>query len=169
MEYPHIRLIEAKAGLNLNFKPTDISFHINVIKELITVKKVDTFLFGSKSGFNSLCYETVTGIKEEYPNIKRVYVRAEYPEIDGNYEKYLLSKYEETYYPQRIKGAHKAVYIERNREMIDKSRFCVIYFDRNVAYKNRESGTKSALCYAKGKNRDIYLISSSDKRASNDI
>ena len=139
-----------------------------IIKELITVKKVDTFLFGSKSGFNSLCYETVTEIKEEYPNIKRVYVRAEYPETDGNYEKYLLSKYEETYYPQRIKGAHRAVYIERNREMIDKSRYCVIYFDRNVAYKNRRSGTKSALCYAKGEKRDIYLISPSDKRISND-
>ena len=49
-----------------------------VIENLITAENVDTFLFGSKSQFNSICYELVTEIKEKFPHIKRVYVRAEY-------------------------------------------------------------------------------------------
>ena len=52
---------------------------IEIIEKLIKDEKVDTFLFGSKSRFNSLCFEIVTEIKEKYPHIKRVYVRAEYP------------------------------------------------------------------------------------------
>ena len=31
-----------------------------IIEKLIVEKQVDTFLFGSKSRFNSLCQETVT-------------------------------------------------------------------------------------------------------------
>ena len=54
---------------------------IELIEKLIAEEKVDTFLFGSKSQFNSLCKEIVTEIKEKYPNIKRIYVRAEYPYI----------------------------------------------------------------------------------------
>jgi uncharacterized phage-like protein YoqJ len=48
-----------------------------VIEKLIIGENVDTFLFGSKSRFNSMCLEIVTEIKEKHPNIKRVYVRAE--------------------------------------------------------------------------------------------
>ena len=50
---------------------------IEMIEIMIEERKVDTFLFGSKSQFNSLCLELVTEIKEKYPHIKRVYVRAE--------------------------------------------------------------------------------------------
>lgn len=49
---------------------------IEIIEKLIVEENVDTFLFGSKSRFNSLCQETVTKIKERYPYIKRIYVRA---------------------------------------------------------------------------------------------
>ena len=70
---------------------------IEIIEKLIVDKNVDTFLFGSKSQFNSLCQETVTEMKEKYPHIKRVYVRAEYPYISEQYTNYLLESYEETY------------------------------------------------------------------------
>ena len=59
---------------------------IEIIEKLIEDEKVDTFLFGSKSRFNSLCLELVTEIKEKYPHIKRVYVRAEYPNINEHLE-----------------------------------------------------------------------------------
>ena len=39
------------------------------IEKLITEEKVDTFLFGSKSEFNTLCLELVTALKEKYPNV----------------------------------------------------------------------------------------------------
>jgi len=48
-----------------------------IIERLIVDEKVDTFLFGSKSRFDSLCLELVSEIKEKYPHVKRVYVRAE--------------------------------------------------------------------------------------------
>lgn len=81
-----------------------------IIEKLIVEEKVDTFLFGSKSCFDSLCLNLVTEIKEEYPHIKRVYVRAEYPYISERYKNYLLENYEETYYPEKIQNSGRALY-----------------------------------------------------------
>ncbi len=119
-----------------------------IIEKLIVEEYVDTFLLGSKSRFNSLCLELVTAIKQRYPLIKRVYVRAEFPVIDDDYKAYLLEIYEDTYYPERVFGAGKVAYVERNYEMIDRSRFCVVYYDECHAPTIRKSGTKIALDYA---------------------
>ncbi|MBR5782948.1 MAG: DUF1273 family protein [Clostridia bacterium] len=121
---------------------------IEIIEKLIIDEKVDTFLFGSKSRFNSLCLEIVTEIKEKYPHIKRVYVRAEYPYISKHYKNYLLENYEKTYYPEKIMSSGRASYVERNYEMIDNSYFCIVYYDEQVAPTTRKSGTKIALDYA---------------------
>ncbi len=59
---------------------------VEIIEKLIADKKADTFLFGSKSRFNSLCLKLVTEIKEKYPHIKRIYVRAEYSDISEHYK-----------------------------------------------------------------------------------
>ena len=77
--------------------------------------------FESKSRFNSLCLELVTVIKEKYPHIKRIYVRAEYPYISEHYKDYLLESYEGTYYPENIIGSGRVAYVERNYEIINKS------------------------------------------------
>ncbi|MBQ7035091.1 MAG: DUF1273 family protein [Clostridia bacterium] len=129
-----------------------------IIERLIVNENVDTFLFGSKSRFNSLCLELVTKVKEEYPHIKRVYVRAEYPYISEHYKKYLLENYEDTYYPEHIIGSGKAAYVERNYEMIDHSRFCIIYYDETNAPITRKSGTKIALDYAIKKQKHIITL-----------
>ena len=68
----------------------------HAIETLIVTEKVDTFLFGSKSRFDRLCLQTVTGLKEKYPHIQRIYVRAEFPVIDRDYRSYLLESYEDT-------------------------------------------------------------------------
>lgn len=140
------------------------------VENLIKNKDVNTFLFGSKSQFDDLCYKTVTKPKEKYPQIKRVYVRAVYADIDDNYENYLLESYEETYYPKKIRGAGKAAYVERNQEMINKSSFCVVYYDENYAPPRRKnskrdltdyqpkSGTKIAYDYAVKKKCEIINI-----------
>ncbi len=119
-----------------------------IIERLIVDDHVDTFLFGSKSRFNSLCLELVTGLKETYPHIQRIYVRAEYPYISEHYKNYLLERYEDTYYPVKIIDAGKAAYVERNYEMINNSRFCIVYYDEHNAPTTRNSGTKLALDYA---------------------
>ncbi len=131
---------------------------IKVIEKLIFEKQVDTFLFGSKSHFNSLCLEIVSKLKEKYPHIKRIYVRAEYPYISEQYKNYLLENYEDTYYPEKIINSGKASYVERNYEMIDKSQFCVVYYKKDCAPTNRKSGTKIALDYAIKKSKKIIYV-----------
>ena len=139
---------------------TELKVKLNkIIKKLIIENNVDTFLFGSKSQFNNLCYEQVTKIKEKYPHIKRIYVRAEYSIINETYEDYLLENYEDTYYPKNAVGAGKAVYVERNCVMINDSHFCVVYCKEDYSPLNRKSGTKLALDYAIKKNKKIIVLS----------
>ena len=64
---------------------------LETIESLIVNEKADTFLFGSKSEFNDICYETVTQLKNKYPHIKRIYVRGEYEYIHDDYRNYLLT------------------------------------------------------------------------------
>lgn len=130
----------------------------NTIEKLIVEENISIFLFGSKSRFNDLCYEIVTQIKEKYPHIKRVYVRAEYASIREDYERYLLSLYEDTYYPENIVGAGRAVYVKRNCEMIKNSNFCVFYYNEENAPNTRRSGTKIAYDYALRLKKKIIMV-----------
>lgn len=135
----------------------------NLIKDGVYI-----FLFGSKSEFNSLCYEIVSKLKEKYSHITRIYVRAEYQYIDSDYLSYLLKSYEKTYYPENIYG--RAAYAERNREMIDNSDFCVVYYDENyevIKHKSKKhefvnrkpnSGTRLAFKYALKKKKKIKNV-----------
>ncbi len=140
------------------------------IEKLIVEEKIDTFLFGSKSQFDELCYQIVSMLKENYPFIKRIYVRAEFPHINNDYESYLLQHYEDTYYPNHIQKAGKSAYIERNCEMINKSICCIMYYNENYAppkrkqsnkdltYYQPKSGTKIAYHYALRKQKTIINI-----------
>ncbi len=112
------------------------------VERLIVDENIDTFLFGSKSQFDLLCYEAVTELKEKHPHIKRILVRAEYPYIDENYKASILKNYEDTYFPEHIVNAGRASYIERNFEMIDKSDICVVFYDANYVPKQRSSNRK---------------------------
>ena len=131
---------------------------IAAIERLITDENVDTFLFGSKSRFDSLCLELVTKLKEKYPHVKRIYVRAEFPYINDDYMAYLLKSYDDTYYPEKLLGAGKAAYVERNYEMIRGSKYCIVYYDESKLPTTNKSGTKIALDYAVKKNREVILI-----------
>ena len=130
------------------------------IEVLITEKDVNIFYFGSKSEFDDLCHKTVTDLKEKYPHIKRVYVRSAFQHIPDWYENSLLEHYEDTYFPEHMENAGKASYVERNQEMINKSDFCIVYYDKNYTPPRRrnskrdltdyqpKSGTKIAYDYA---------------------
>ncbi len=129
-----------------------------IIEKLIADENIDAFLFGSKSRFNELCHELVTEYKEKYPHIKRIYVRAEYPYISEHYKNYLLENYEGTYYPERIKDSGKAIYVERNYEMINHSHICIFYYDKGYSPTARKSGTKIAYDYAIKQGKQIILL-----------
>jgi len=118
-----------------------------VFEMLINDKNVDTFFVGSKSEFDELCREILVVEKEKFPNIKRIYVRAEYPDISSDYEKYLLENCEETYYPERLRNAGKAVYVERNCYMIDNSDFCVVYCMEGYLPSGRKNNRRDLFDY----------------------
>ena len=128
------------------------------VENLIAEENVFCFLFGSKSGFDRICLEVVNEMKEKYPHIKRIYVRAEYPEIGEGYWRYLSQFYDESYFPKKIRTSGRAVYVERNFEMIENSRFCVIHYDANLAPTTRKSGTESVWRKAEKEGREIIFI-----------
>lgn len=141
-----------------------------VIEELIKDYEVYTFFFGSKSEFDDICFNIVSELKEKYSHIQRIYVRSAFADIDEDYSNYLLEMYEGTYFPEKIRRSGKASYVERNREMIDKSKFCVVYYDENYLPPRRrnsrrdfadyqpKSGTKLAYDYAQQKGLKIINI-----------
>ncbi|MBE6709308.1 MAG: DUF1273 domain-containing protein [Ruminococcaceae bacterium] len=128
------------------------------IEKLITDENVDTFLFGSKSEFDRLCLELVTKLKEKYPHVKRIYVRAEYPNITDDYRAYLLRFYDDTYYPEKLRRAGRAAYVERNYEMINNSKYCIVYYDEMSVPVSRKSGTKTALEHAMRSDKQIIVF-----------
>ena len=139
-----------------------------MIEHLIVNEKVDTFLFGSKSQFDDLCHKIVTELKEKHTHIKRIYVRSAYQHIPDWYEESLLKHYEDTYFPDHMENAGRASYVERNQEMINNSKFCVVYYDENYLPPRRKnsrrdffdyqpkSGTAVAYDYAIKKGKNIF-------------
>ena len=144
----------------INETPELIERLTKEIAVLIIEKEVSTFYFGSKSQFDDLCYNVVTELRTKHPHIKRVYVRSAFQHIPDCYEDSLLEHYEDTYFPEHMENAGKASYVERNQEMINKSDFCIVYYDENYAPPRRKnskrdlfdyqpkSGTKVAMDYA---------------------
>ncbi len=120
---------------------------VDAITDLITNKNVDTFFLGSKSQFNDLCKEILKELKNIYPYINRIYVRAEYRYINDDYKAYLLESCDDTYFPKRILGAGKAAYVERNYEMIDKSLYCIVYFKDGYAPPMRKNSRRDLFAY----------------------
>lgn len=119
----------------------------NQIEELILNEKVYIFLFGSKSEFDTLCLKTVSELKQKYPHIKRIYVRSAFKDINETYKNYLLKSYDDTYYPEHIVNAGKASYVERNREMINRSQFCIVYYDENYLPPRRKNSRRDSTDY----------------------
>ena len=154
----------------INKTPELIERLTKEIEVLISEKDVVIFYFGSKSEFDDLCHKVVTELKEKYPHIKRIYVRSAFQHIPDWYEDSLLKHYEDTYFPERMEKAGKASYVERNQEMINKSDFCVVYYDENYLPPRRKnsrsdltayqpkSGTAVAYEYAMKKNRVIINV-----------
>lgn len=131
----------------INETPELIERLTKEIEVLITEKDVDVFYFGSKSQFDDLCYKTVTELKEKYPHIKRIYVRSAFQHIPDWYKDSLLKHYEGTYFPEHMENAGRASYVERNQEMINNSKFCVVYYDENYLPPRRKNSRRDLFDY----------------------
>lgn len=141
-----------------------------IIENLIVDEKVDTFLFGSKSEFDRLCLKTITEMREKHSHIKRIYVRSAFQHIPDWYKDSLMESYEDTYYPEQIENSGRASYVERNQEMINQSKYCIVYYDENYLPPRRrnskrdlfdyqpKSGTAVAYDYAVKKKKEIINV-----------
>ena len=158
------------------------------IRRLILEEGVQYFLFGSRSAFDDLCHGVVTELQKEYPHLVRVAYtrRSEYAvkaeekeQMERSWSSLLkrdvkLKDYDAEVQSERVYSAGKASYVERNREMIDASDFCIFYYNENYAPPQRKranrdlstyqpkSGTRLAYEYAvqKSKKTDKIIINS---------
>lgn len=142
----------------------------------------DTFLFGSRSDFDTLCWEVVTELQTQHPNIKRISYNAPHEtaftsqderhryeqitaKLSGNEIHY--KNYESAVNSQKSLNAAKNSYIMRNQEMIDNSDVCVFYYNKDYLPPRRkqskrhvlgyqpQSGTAIAFAYARRKKKRI--------------
>jgi len=133
-----------------------------------------TYLFGSNSEFNDLCYKIITNFQNKYTNIERIgYLCAKEiaftNEEQGRYLNFIkkskskginIEIYEDI---KQFDFDAKNLYIERNKKMIDDADICIFYYKQKFLVKNSKgeitnSGTKIAFEYAKLKNKEIVVI-----------
>ncbi len=130
-------------------------------KEIVTAlisSGADTFLFGSRSDFDYICWSVVTELKVRFPNIKRIKYnvphevaftskkeRERFERIYSNltHKEVLFTDYEESV--DCASHANMATYIMRNQKMIDNSDICVFYYDKNYLPPKRKQ-SKKQLC-----------------------
>ncbi|MCH5164079.1 MAG: DUF1273 family protein [Clostridiales bacterium] len=128
----------------------------------LIAKGTDTFIFGSRSDFDCLCWEVVTKLKESYPHIKRISCNAPHETVFTSTEEreryeYLFSQivkhtghyadYEEAVSSQKSLKANKNTYIMRNQEMIDGSDVCVFYYNKDYLPPRRKQSKRSVFDY----------------------
>ena len=54
---------------------------------------------------------------------------------------------EGTYFPEHMENAGRASYVERNQEMINHSKFCVVYYDKNYLPPRRKNSKRDLFDY----------------------
>ena len=113
-----------------------------------------TFYFGGYGSFDAFCYEIVTKIKGENPNlnIKRIYCVSQERYLRKGARCFDRENYDEVIYlAPSFDGWYKSIYF-RNCAMIDRSDIIIFY-----AENKEHSGAYKAYKYAK-KKKDKQLV-----------
>lgn len=126
-----------------------------LLKSLIVECNVQTFYFGGFSTFDEVSYNIVSELKQNYPNIKRVFCLYDPRHIRESKRPLWIKNqlYEEYIYLRlRFDWWYTRLYY-RNLEIINRSDYVVVY-----AEEKEESGAYKALQYAIKKNKKIYNL-----------
>ena len=143
---------------------------MNTVRWLISEKDVSKFLFGGKSYFDDFCQEVVKELKNEFPHIKRVYLRTTYPELGEPYLGYILRDFEDTYVPKGVENAGVASYVERNQAMINASDYCIFYYNPNYQPPRRKYSKRSVGDYQPKSGTSLaYEYANQRKRGGKDL
>ncbi len=158
------------------------------LKDIVTnliLNDADTFLFGSRSDFDYICWRVVTELQAQFPHLKRIKYnvlheiaftskeeRARYERLffEFAHKEAHYAHYEEVIDSEKSFRAHKNTYIMRNQEMLDNSDVCVFYYDKNYLPPKRKqskrqlcdyqpkSGTTIAFAYTTQKKKQIVNL-----------
>ena len=130
-----------------------------IVADLIEKENITNFLFGSNSKFTDFCYNIVTEYKNIYSHLRRIFIRAEYPIISDSYYNYLKTFYEDSYFYSEKLLNNKFSYLKRDKVMIEKSQFCIFFFNPTYIPKTKtQSGTHIAYEYALKKGKRVVNV-----------
>ena len=140
------------------------------VERLIVEERVDTFLFGSRSNFDELCYIVVTGLKEKYLHIQRiaylckhetaclvgagVKMKQQIKQLTGR--DVYVPEYEDIKRSDRVDSAGRASYVERNCLMIKDSNFVVVHLEEGR--NGGKSGTRLAYKYSLRQKKSMITV-----------
>ena len=125
-------------------------------ENLIAKENVRYFYFGGFGEFDDLCHSIITELKNEYPEVYRIFCLSDprHQRLSKRPKWLKEEDYEEiTYLDLNFDYWYTRIYY-RNCEIIDNSDYCVFYVDETVEY----SGAKKALEYAKRKKKEIINV-----------
>lgn len=111
--------------------------------EKIILAGATEFLLGGYGKFDLMCAGVVKELKEKYPFIKSVLVKAY---LNARFDSWL---YDESEYPPIENSIRRFAIIKRNEYMVDKSHLVIAYV------KNNTGGAAITLKYALKKNKKI--------------
>lgn len=143
----------------------------NIIRSLLDCGTRE-FIFGDHSEFCDICYEVLSQMITEYSDIVRIHYSTLSKNQSESVMRFFVFGYEKTvfaedYYATR---ATKAIYVIRDRAMIDESDVCVFYYSSEYipikkessktvkSVKESASGTRIAFEYAVKKNKKIINL-----------
>ena len=140
------------------------------VERLIVEERVDTFLSGSRSNFDELCYIVVTELKEKYPHIQRIAYLCKHEsgclagegkdeqrrikELTGR--DVYVREFEDIKKSDRVNSAGRAAYVERNYWMINDSNFVVVHLEEGR--NDGKSGTRLAYKYSLRQKKSMITV-----------
>ena len=140
------------------------------VERLIVEERVDTFLFGSRSNFDELCYIVVTELKEKYPHIQRIAYLCKHEsgclagegkdeqrrikELTGR--DVYVREFEDIKKSDRVNSAGRAAYVERNYWMINDSDFVVVHLEEGR--NDGKSGSRLAYKYSLRQKKSMLTV-----------
>ena len=140
------------------------------VERLIVEERVDTFLFGSRSNFDELCYIVVTELKEKYPHIQRIAYLCKHESGclagEGKDEQRIIKEltgrdvyvreFEDIKKSDRVNSAGRAAYVERNYWMINDSDFVVVHLEEGR--NDGKSGSRLAYKYSLRQKKSMLTV-----------
>ena len=128
----------------------------NTVIDLITNEGVTDFIFGGYGSFDSIAYQTVSEIKKQYPNIRRIRALAYFPRDKEDTDR-LNRLYDFVFLPEGTEiGPQRYAITRRNRTLAKECDFMICYVMSN------SGGAYTAMKTAKANGKKVINIYTSN-------